>query len=747
MKRKTNYNGRLKFTDNDYLRINGNKNNKRDDINSKKEVVYGQIQNRILIVNLVYSFILLIVMEGVARTNIIGAFVFLREDSIQFFVNYILIFLIVSLSLFFKRKIFYRYIVGLIGFILSLVSGILLNLRNMPLFPYDLLSYREALKISSLFLSVRSEIFAVVILIVLIVLSIIIFVIEGRKVNKKTTFINYDKDTKSYNKRSKNNSENKNMAKTLLNGLSSFVKKRKLGRRNIIIFLVLLSFYAISVPQLSKAKILNVMAWNMTGSYEKNGFTYSFLRECALSFRRKPKHYNEKTMKALRRELDEDVKKDKRKIVKGNERPNIVVVQLEAFMDPTRLKGVEFNKDPIPNTRNLMKHFTSGVMKVPVTGGGTARTEYEILSGATFDYLNSGEIPYETFLSQKPSESLATTLNKYGYRSIAIHNFYQNFYNRNKGLENLGFYRFIPLDVMTNVEYTPLYWPKDKILTRYISDELNKNTGKLGKKRIPKFIFTISTQGHSRYPFNKVDINYPIKIVKSNISKGDENQIYYYANQVHEMDEFVGDLVKAINKTKKPTILVLYGDHLPALDLIKKNEAGVNKYESLFVIANNYGGGRLKLPRDFSSNDMSTEILKEARLPYGPMNLVHAYDRNSKDYMSKLKLIQYDILFGKKYFLKKNEIQGINHMKINNEELKLDKVVERNGDYYVVGSGFNRNTKVYLDGKEVDSVYYDENDIKLFDSFYTGKKEIQLKIVDNNGKVFQETKKIKYNFR
>ncbi len=51
-------------------------------------------------------------------------------------------------------------------------------------------------------------------------------------------------------------------------------------------------------------------------------------------------------------------------------------------MDPTRIKGVKFNKDPMPYMRNLMNDYTSGLMDVPTVGGGTARTEYEVLSGA-----------------------------------------------------------------------------------------------------------------------------------------------------------------------------------------------------------------------------------------------------------------------------------------------------------------------------------------------------------------------------
>ncbi len=142
-----------------------------------------------------------------------------------------------------------------------------------------------------------------------------------------------------------------------------------------------------------------------------------------------------------------------------------------------------------------MKENTSGYMNVPTTGGGTARTEFEMLTGSNFDYLLEGEIPYTSIVKEKPSNSLATTLKKQGfgvqaihnfkgltgsnfdyllegeipYTSIvkekpsnslattlkkqgfgvqAIHNFKGNFYNRDKGYKNLGF------DTYTSVKLT-----------------------------------------------------------------------------------------------------------------------------------------------------------------------------------------------------------------------------------------------------------------------------------------------------
>ena len=39
-------------------------------------------------------------------------------------------------------------------------------------------------------------------------------------------------------------------------------------------------------------------------------------------------------------------------------KPNILFLQLESFMDPTLVEGIEYSKDPIPNFRKLMKGVT-----------------------------------------------------------------------------------------------------------------------------------------------------------------------------------------------------------------------------------------------------------------------------------------------------------------------------------------------------------------------------------------------------
>ncbi|MDU0963767.1 MAG: LTA synthase family protein [Peptostreptococcus anaerobius] len=646
----------------------------------------------------IYSFVVFLAIEWIFRGSIGKFFGFMMDYPLAFIVNWILLFLIFAVAIFVSKKKFYLYVSTFILILLVTASRIVNDMRGMPISPYDLYSYKEAFEVSNIFLSFKG--------IALIVICI-----------------------------------------SLAIGISVIVYKRDKGyirtrvKRNMFVYIVLMSIFLIVTPQLRSAKILVPIAWNVNISYQHNGFVYSFLSETISSFRRKPKGYSRKTIEEIRKEVDKREKNDKR--VLGQNNPDIIVVQLEAFMDPTRIKNVTFNQDPMPNMRKLMKNYTSGHMNVPVTGGGTARTEYEILSGANFDYLNPGEIPYQTFLAENDSISMARTLSKSGYKASAIHNFNMRFYNRDKGYRHLGFGKFIPGESMTNLEHTPLGWPKDSVLTRYIMDELGSKDSKNTK---PSFVFTVSTQGHGSYPSSRMAMPYPIKIEKASMNPAFKNQVEYYANQVYEMDKFVGDLVGEINKRKKPTVLVLYGDHLPGLSLFRTYPENEYLYSSIFALVNNYGTRKLDVGKDFQAYQMSSLIMKAAGQKYGPFDLINAYMRNDKDYQKKLELVQYDVLFGKKYFLKDSEVPEANKMTIGNGSLKIKKVENRGGDFYIVGEGFNRNARVYIDGKEVEADFKDDKNIRLYDSFYSGVKKIELRLFDSHRNEIYKSNVYKFKF-
>ena len=78
-------------------------------------------------------------------------------------------------------------------------------------------------------------------------------------------------------------------------------------------------------------------------------------------------------------------------------------------------------------------------------------------------------------------------------------------------------------------------------------------------------------------------------------------------NQVHEMDAFVGDLVDALSEREERTVLVLYGDHLPALGLEGDDMESASLYRTEYIIWDNFG--LEKEDEDLAAYQLSAAVL------------------------------------------------------------------------------------------------------------------------------------------
>ena len=112
---------------------------------------------------------------------------------------------------------------------------------------------------------------------------------------------------------------------------------------------------------------------------------------------------------------------------------------------------------------------------------------------------------------------------------------------------------------MNVLQTTENGWAKDEILTQHIMEAMDTT-------KQEDFVFTVSVQGHGNYPETQVIENPKIK-VEGIEDEALKNKWEYYVNQVYEMDQFVGDLIKAVEARKEPSVVVFYGDHLPTMGL------------------------------------------------------------------------------------------------------------------------------------------------------------------------------------
>lgn len=454
---------------------------------------------------------------------------------------------------------------------------------------------------------------------------------------------------------------------------------------------------------------------NLPDAYADNGFVYCFTRSLFDRGISKPDTYDEDTVDNIL----EDMKKQKTNEVE--EKPNIIFIQLESFMDLKRMQGVTYSEEPTPVYSSLRKTCPGGFLKVPSVGAGTANTEFEILTGMTLDYFGAGEYPYKTVLQDETCESMAYNLRELGYRTGVLHNNTGSFYSRNKVFANLGFDYFVSSEYMENLSYNPIGWAKDKVLTGQIQHILKATSE-------PDLIYTITVQDHGKYPTELLE-NPHIKV--SGFAPEDEerqNAFTYYVNQCHETDAFLGSLIATLNAFEEPVVLVLYGDHLPNLDITEEELASGNLFQTEYVIWSNK-----KMLEDYELSkknenlyayQLSAHVLKLLGMNNGLLTKFHQMYHNYDNYKSNLKILQYDMLYGKKEVYDGLSPYEPTDLQMGFDPIRITDVSSVGGSVYVMGKNFTESSFVFIDGKKQDTVFLNENTLMVSDKELKGGEEV-----------------------
>ena len=249
-------------------------------------------------------------------------------------------------------------------------------------------------------------------------------------------------------------------------------------------------------------------------------------------------------------------------------RPDIVVIQSESFFDPSIMKGYA-NADLTPNLRRLAARGTSGALHIPTFGGGTIRTEFEMLTGLSLRYFDNMQFPYLQ-MGRKQVPSLVHVLNDHGYETIAVHGNDPTFWNRSTAFKALGFQRFVsqadfPPDAPNDGKYMA-----DSAMTDEILRQL-KDSGP------PQFIFAISIEAHGPYDVEPKDTAARDAIaVPAGIEVKDKVELQNYLYHMQHADHELGRLAAALATRQRPTLLLFYGDHLPALTDVYRTDGFVD---------------------------------------------------------------------------------------------------------------------------------------------------------------------------
>lgn len=422
-----------------------------------------------------------------------------------------------------------------------------------------------------------------------------------------------------------------------------------------------------------KSGLVAVQFGNIGQAYKDYGFAYCFSNSLLNTGISKPKTYDSETVAMI----EEGMIQEKVYELNQHKTPNIIMIQLESFFDPTMYRNYRFETDPIPFFRYLKNHYPSGYLNVPSVGAGTANTEFECITGMNLDFFGPGEYPYKTILQKTTCESIAFNLKDLGYATHAIHNNEATFYDRNRVFSQLGFDTFTPIEYMYDIQRNEIGWCEDEILV----DEIVKT---LDSTDVQDFIYTITVQSHGAYP-----------------------SFEYYCEQIHEVDNFIKKLTYTLGQREEPTVVVMYGDHLPGFAWEQGDMKNNSLFQTPYVIWNNMNLTALR--KNMESYQISAYLLDMLNIHEGTMTKFHQTYMNDpvneQQYLEEMEVLEYDILYGDQEIYGGDNPYEATDLQMGVVPIQMDQVVYSEPNLLIYGENFNTYSKVCINGKTMETQY------------------------------------------
>lgn len=656
----------------------------------KMQPVYAFMNRFSLIFHALLACIINFVIEAISRHSVVAAWDYMTGTPLVFLYNAFMIFVTFSIVYLFKRRIFVRMIIGAIWVILGIANGYILLKRVTPFNAQDLKIAGDGIALINNYCNG----FEVVVIAVGAVALLIWLISMWRRGGQYAGKIHH---------------------------IAALI--------GIIVCGVLYTFVTnIAIDK----RVVSTYFGNIAFAYEDYGLPYCFSASLFNTGISEPNGYTKKAMAKIEKDGELNQTAASRS---SDELPNIIVVQLESYFDVANAEFFTTSEDACPNLHNLYQNYSNGYFKVPSVGAGTANTEFEVLTGMNLRYFGPGEYPYKTYSKKHPTESAATALASLGYGTHALHDNTGNFYSRANVFNNMGFDTFTSKEFMNVLQTTENGWAKDEILTQHIMEAMDTT-------KQEDFVFTVSVQGHGNYPETQVIENPKIK-VEGIEDEALKNKWEYYVNQVYEMDQFVGDLIKAVEERNEPSVVVFYGDHLPTMGLKAEDLKSRYLYNTNYVIWDNIG--LQKDDKNIPAYQLMSEVLNRLDIHSGTVFNYHQQRKGTKNYLSDLELLQYDILYGKQYVYNGKAPITEGHMVMGIRNVSLSSIVPQlNSGYSLYGENFTKYSRVYVNGEKQKSSFLNNTRINLSETELKDGDVIQVGQVGSSDTIFRMSDKYTY---
>ena len=655
----------------------------------KMQPVYKWMNRFSLLLHFLLSCVINVVIEAISRHSLGAALDYMVSTPWTFLYNTYMIFITFLLVYLVRRRVFFRIIITVFWLVIGCVNGYMLSVRVTPFNAQDLKVIDDAMSMIDKYFTGSQGAMLITLILAIIAWLVSMWRRGGQFTGKM------------------------HRIPALIAVVATF------GTMSLV------TDFAI------EKRVLSNYFGNIAFAYEDYGLPYCFKASLFNTGISEPNAYNGYTINEITQGGKLTESSTSRK-----EMPNIITIQLESFFDVYEAEFFTTSMDPIPTFHYLMENYSTGYCKVPSVGAGTANTEFEVLTGMSMRYFGPGEYPYKTIAKYQPMESAAKALKAFGYGAHALHNNGGNFYSRADVFNMMGFDSYTSKEFMNILQYTENGWAKDNILTQHILNAMDSTEQQ-------DFVFCISVEGHGDY---EEVLENPLITVEGIEDEAKMHAWEYFVNHLYETDKFIAELISQLEQRGEPTVLVLYGDHLPTMGLEASDLTSRYLFNTNYVIWDNIG--LEKEDKTLATYQLTAEVFDRLDIHSGTVFNYHQTRRQTQKYLSDLEILQYDMLYGKCFVYggKDNAPTVDGNFQMGILDVTLSGM-EQSGEesYNLYGQNMTANSKVYVNGDKHKTTFYNDAHIELKGKRLEEGDKIVVSQVGSSSRVFRSSVEYVYS--
>ncbi|MDR2533107.1 MAG: sulfatase-like hydrolase/transferase [Oscillospiraceae bacterium] len=269
--------------------------------------------------------------------------------------------------------------------------------------------------------------------------------------------------------------------------------------------------------------------------------------------------------------------------------PNVIIILSESFADLRLIDGIDVPDGIYDDFDFLTDSYFKGMSLVPTFGGGTVKTEFELLLGLPMKSVNNTPLPQNLFrIDGETEETFAKLYSDIGYSTTYIHPFKSTFYNRSRIYSEFGFDRLIfEEDLTADITYRGAFID-DATVFRQIESVLERRIIDF-YSNAPSYIFATTMQNHM--PYISEDF--------------DGLELDFYFAGIRESSRALLEFHEYVVSLDYPTVVLFIGDHYPSFSA----DSGV--YEAAEITAENCYEIYMQPYLIFSNFDLNYRILPD----------------------------------------------------------------------------------------------------------------------------------------